>query len=126
MASGVYYFDNLGALSPGSVFGGQPGPGETPFSVRNTACRTGDPVGTGGEGVADGTGVIILGGNTTISVGNNSTFEIFTRQPATDDGSTPGISLYQVPLGAPAPWAAAATTLPQTTSFLDSGKWRPR
>jgi hypothetical protein len=113
MASGVYYFDNVGTLNVGStLFGGQPPAGETQTSSA-TPCRASDPVGASGKGVE-----IILGGNSVITVGNNSTMELFTRSPAANDGSTPGISLYQVPPGT-AGWDG--TTLAATTDFLNVG-----
>jgi hypothetical protein len=102
MRSGVYYFDNVGAMyvggsstTAGTLIGGQPagsGTIEHPYILDPTTCPgLADPPGSG-------TGVeIILGGNSNLNVeATNSQMELFSRSPAVDDGSTPGISIYQV------------------------------
>ena len=113
MASGVYYFENLGDLNVGkTLFGGQPLAGDSKKSEFGNPCRSSDPVGATGLGVE-----LILGGNTTISVGNNSTLELYTRQPTGTE--SPGITLYQVPANTGS-WIG--TTVPATTkSFFSIG-----
>ncbi|HVA99818.1 MAG TPA: hypothetical protein VNE42_00950 [Acidimicrobiales bacterium] len=117
--SGTYYLNNMGNLSVGkSLFGGQPAPGESQATTTATACAA-DPANwtsTNGEGVE-----LILGGNTSISIGNNSTMELYTRTPCVtcQDGSSPDITLYQVPPGSPGGWDAS--TLSNATDFLAVG-----
>lgn len=117
--SGTYYLNNLGNLTVGSsLFGGQPAPGESQATTTDTSCGS-DPAGwstTHGEGVE-----LILGGNTTINIGNNSTMELYTRTPCAgcQDGSSPDISLYQVPPSALSIWDP--TTLSNATDFLNIG-----
>jgi hypothetical protein len=116
MASGVYYFKNVGTLNVGkTLFGGQPAPGETQLTTA-AACRA-DPTGNG----TDGRGVeIILGGDTSIVVGPGSTMELYTRTPASADGSTPGVTLYQVPFETQAPWDPTSAP-PPMAPFLAMG-----
>ena len=116
MVSGVYYFNNVGDLQVGStLFGGQRSPGDS-ASTTGTACAS-DPTGNWGTGVE-----LIFGGNTTLTVGNNSDLELYTREPpagSTDNGATPGISLYQVPPATTGGWAPSS--LSNATNFLSMG-----
>jgi hypothetical protein len=101
MRSGVYYFDSVGDMyvggsssTAGTLIGGQPAGGtiENSYILDPTGCAgLADPPGSG-SGVE-----IVLGGNSTLHVeASNSQMELFSRQPGTPDGSTPGISIYQV------------------------------
>ncbi len=114
MRSGVYYFDNVGAMyvggsstTSGTLIGGQPAGGsiENPYFLHPEECPAlADPGGSG-------TGVeVILGGNSSLHVeASNSDMELFSRFPGTPDGSTPGISIYQVQASdAAAGWTPSA------------------
>ena len=113
MESGVYYFDNVGTISMNGnstvVFGGAPAAGDTK-QLSATSCGS-DPGGTTDTGV-----LIILGGNSTISVDQGAQVELFTHT-ATSGGATNGISLYQVPSGTTGGWSA--TSLAKAANFLD-------
>jgi hypothetical protein len=99
MRSGVYYFDQVGPMyvggsssASGTLIGGQPSANDHVYMTDPSACPgLADPPGSG-------TGVeIILGGNSSLQAqSSNSAMELFSRFPATPDGSTPGISIYQV------------------------------
>ena len=125
MVSGIYYFNDLGNLTIGTtLFGGQPKPPEKLDSTTGAPCASDASAGapSGQYGVE-----IIFGGNTTLSVGNNDTLELFTRvNTVSDDGSTPYITLYQVPCPGTWPCPPQTTTwnptsLPPATQFLSMG-----
>ncbi|MCU1671980.1 MAG: hypothetical protein JWN77_93 [Frankiales bacterium] len=83
--SGVYYFNDVGTwnIAKQSVVGGTSG-GEA--SELALPCYN--------ELAPNGSGVeFVLRGNSTMSVSNQATVELFSRRPNSADGS-PGISLY--------------------------------
>lgn len=96
LESGVYYFEDVNLVWYDiEIFGGTPPPGET--AIVSATCAWDDTT-AGPASRASGAGVtIILGGTSSIRVsGPNSKFELFTRVPATPDG-TAGISIITVP-----------------------------
>lgn len=111
MESGVYYLENVNlTFTSGSVVGGAAPSGET--SVLNGGCSTINDTTAGAASRATGSGVtIILGGTSTLRVTGGSTFkfELYTRSPATPDG-TAGISIATVPASGTSytPWSGAA------------------
>lgn len=85
--SGVYYFDfpsGVGwAISKTTVVGGIPGPDSS-----NLALPCYPETSPNGSGVE-----FVLQGSSTISIGNQAKVELYSRRPATPDG-TSGISLF--------------------------------
>ncbi len=99
LASGVYYFENTGAITlNGTVFGGQPGPGETQLFTGITPCSNDVAANALVPGSATGSGVqIVLGGNASIVTANSdsSKTELFARVPGNPSAEgTPGVSIY--------------------------------
>lgn len=122
LASGIYYFDNVGKIDLGSnaLFGGQPSSlTESQIVTTSQPCSSDTKAHAG-----SGTGVeIILGGNSSL-YSNKGDMELYARQPASsnvakcktevansqplvDCEGTPGISIRTVPSSAPAGWDAS-------------------
>lgn len=93
MVSGVYYLNNLGAINLGSALvGGAPSTNES--SVNGITPCDNDAA---HAAQASGTGVkVILGGNTSISVGNNTDFELYSRRGGAASEGTQGLSIMSV------------------------------
>jgi len=108
MESGVYYFEDLSlTFSSGSVVGGAAPAGET--SVLSGGCSGINDTTAGAASRATGAGVtIILGGSSSIRVTSTNKFELYTRAPASTDG-TAGISILTVPATGTTykPWTGA-------------------
>jgi hypothetical protein len=104
LESGLYYFDGLGSIKPANLFGGAPAASETRFTSGPGACAS-DPDRSNGSGVE-----IILGGDSALSLGNQSQMELYSRVPgSSSDGSVAGLSLYQVQ-SATGGWTASTVT----------------
>jgi hypothetical protein len=122
LESGVYYFEDISPdWSNFRVIGGAPPAGET--STLNAECAGVNDSTAGAASKASGAGVtIILGGTASILAGGSSTrMELYTRVPATPDG-TAGISIITVPPGATGgykPWTGPA---PAITITGDMGR----
>jgi hypothetical protein len=98
LASGVYYFENVGEVRlNGELFGGQPLAPETKAFTGNTPCSNDAAANAARPGSATGYGVtFILGGNSKLIFENDDSAEIelFTRVPADPSlESTPGYSI---------------------------------
>ena len=93
LASGVYYLDGETMTLQGSVFGGQPAPGESRSMTESAPCRATDPPDTGysGSGVT-----FVLGGAGALRVQNaDSRVELFARVPGgLDAGATPWLGVW--------------------------------
>jgi hypothetical protein len=102
-ASGVYYFENTGTMKVpdnARVDGGMPKSPET------QALNAGPPVlppcasdaTPGAKGSGNGV-LFILGGNSAFSIGNKTTFELYSRVPGAATAGLegdPGLSIYTV------------------------------
>lgn len=120
--SGTYYFENATiSLSNGaSVVGGALGPESNILGL--VPCAN-----DGAFPSATGTGVKwLLGGTSSISIASNGAhMELHSRRggAATDDG-TDGITLAQIPAGAPGGWLSS-TFLPSSNIFDESSGSNP-
>src|SRR5207248_9569619 len=86
------------------AIGGQPPAGES--ATVSPGCAPNDTTADlQGPGLAKASGkgvVFILGGRSSIAVGEyggGSKFELFSRQPAAGEATTPGLSIVAIPAG---------------------------
>ena len=98
LASGVYYFHNVGVIDlRGEIFGGQAPAGETK-QVNATPCATDATANSLVPGSASGSGVeLVLGGTSKLTVDDHPSakIEMFSRVPAIPASEgTPGVSVY--------------------------------
>ena len=113
LASGVYYFDNVGVLGlAGEIFGGAPPAGETQ-DLAATPCSNDANANALRPGSATGQGVtLILGGNSRLSVDDHfkTKIELFTRVPANPASEgTAGVTVY-APRTSGSNWSASTGT----------------
>lgn len=98
LASGVYYFHNVGSIDfKGQIFGGQPGPNESQQFTDITPCADDATANTYRPGSATGYGVnLVLGGSSQLTIEDErkSKVELYSRVPANASAEgTAGLSV---------------------------------